>query len=893
MVNLCHINITSIRKHKDELLARFSHYDIISINESNLEKDRPFSLKGYNIFRNDRTDKSGGGVLLAIKEHIKCHEILNKTIEKNEILAVQIETKTLKPILISSMYVPPTAKMNLNIFRELYTMNSNCLIVGDLNAALQNMGSKKTNTKGRQLQELLNEGFLNCIEDDSPTYERNNYEEKIDWILASQPLISFISNVETHPPIGAVSGHKPLTIEIPLRAEPKPTSPRISYNFQKAKWPKFRQKLDEYLMLWDNTRLLNSASDIEEYTSFITNSITSATQQTIPTSKQISTNYAPSEATLRLIKIKHQAYRRWKKSGDDLEKKLYYYNKVLLTNSLRNDRKNNFNKLMSSLCQKKMYSASVWFTVRKFHNKRVKQTYPNIIKYNNTSASSNSEKADLFADYFQNEVYFQSPDTLPFHEQVTRQAYKIKNNINNTSSTNKWKKITMKEVKWNIKQLRNSSAGPDNIHNRCLKNHTTLLIFHIKNLFNLIMKVGYIPNIWKKAYIILLLKPKKDKKHPSSYRPISLLSCMGKLLEKIIKQRLMAELERRKILPEHQAGFRPRKSTIYNIVRLERYVKDQLRQRRHAAAILFDIKAAFDSVWYDGLIYKLDNLRLPQYLVNYLISFLNNRTAAIELENVLSRPFNLNSGTPQGSPLSPLLYIIYTSDSMNGIPNHTEHGLFADDTTLWTSSNTTSSLRSRLQHSIEEFQRWCKAWKLKLQPTKTELIHFSPHPRKKYKNPVLIEIEDTTIKPLDSTRYLGVIIDKKLNWRCHLNHIESKIADRIGLLRFLSRSSPAPNDKILLNIYKSIARTIITYGFPVMLTASDKTWERLQIIQNKAIRAALDLPSYTSVEYIHKISNIPMIKQYALTLLDQAITKAHSNNDNTLETHLKDILNEL
>jgi hypothetical protein len=212
---------------------------------------------------------------------------------------------------------------------------------------------------------------------------------------------------------------------------------------------------------------------------------------------------------------------------------------------------------------------------------------------------------------------------------------------------------------------------------------------------------------------------------------------------------------------------------------------------------------------------------------------------------------------------------------------------------LWTSSNTTSNLNSRLQQSVEEFQKWCLSWKLKLQPTKTEMVHFSPHPRKKYKNPVSIQIEDTKIKPLDSTRYLGVIIDKKLNWRAHLNHIETKIADRIGLLRFLSRSSQEPNNMIILNIYKAIARTIITYGFPVLITANNKFWERLQILQNKAIRAALGLPPYTSVEYIHKLSKIPKIKQYATSLLYKAIEKSKSNNEKILEALLTDILNEI
>ena len=531
-----------------------------------------------------------------------------------------------------------------------------------------------------------------------------------------------------------------------------------------------------------------------------------------------------------LIKRKHQAYRRWKKTGDNIDKHQYYNSKVLLTNSLRNDRRARFNMLMSSLCQNRMYSDKVWLTVRKFHNKRIKQTYASIMKYNNTTATSDKEKADLFADYFENEVYSLTADTLPFHDQVTSQTINIKNGTITSTKLTKWKQITTKEVKYHIKQLRNSSTGPDNIHNRCLKNYSELLVQHLTKLFNLILKQGYIPTKWKTAYIILLLKPKKDKQHPSSYRPISLLSSLGKLLEKIIKQRLMLEIERRNILPQHQAGFRSRKSTIYNIVRLERYAQGQLRRprrRRHSAVILFDIKAAFDSVWHDGLIYKLNDLRLPRYIINYLISFLHNRTAAIEIENVLSRQFNLKSGTPQGSPLSPLLYIMYTADSMNEIPTHTEHGLFADDTALWTSGNTMTILTSRLQQSIDAFESWCKSWKLKLQPTKTELIHFSLHPRKKYKHPVEVKVENTIITPEDSTRYLGVIIDKQLNWRSHLNQIESKIAPRIGLLRYLSRSAYEPNNNIMINIFKSIARTMIIYGYPVLLTAKQKVWDRL------------------------------------------------------------------
>ena len=176
------------------------------------------------------------------------------------------------------------------------------------------------------------------------------------------------------------------------------------------------------------------------------------------------------------------------------------------------------------------------------------------------------------------------------------------------------------------------------------------------------------------------------------------------------------------------------------------------------------------------------------------------------------------------------------------------------------------------------------------QATKTELIHFSLHPRKKYKNPVIVKLENTTIKPLEHTRYLVIIIDKRLKWRTHLEHIEKKIAPRIGLLQYLARSAYEPNNKTMINIYKSLVRTIIVYGFPVLSTADQKVWDRLQICQNKAIRAALGLPIYTSTKYIHTISQLPKIKEYAVEILQKAIQTAMTNNDITLSRQLQLIL---
>ncbi|CAF1219910.1 unnamed protein product [Rotaria sordida] len=349
---------------------------------------------------------------------------------------------------------------------------------------------------------------------------------------------------------------------------------------------------------------------------------------------------------------------------------------------------------------------------------------------------------------------------------------------------------------------------------------------------------------------------------------------------------MFKELNERNILPLHQAGFRSHRNTMYNIIRLERYAREQLQKRQHSAVIFFDIKAAFDTVWFDGIIYKLFDLRLPDYLICYIISFLDNRTASIEIENILSKLILLKSGTPQGSPLSPLLYIIYTSDSMNSIHQHTEYGLFADDAALWTTSNTITNLNYRLQSSINEFQKWCSSWKLTIQPTKTELLYFSPHPRKKYRKKLEIEVEDIIIKPTSSARYLGVIFDHKLDWRTQVKHVETKVASRISLLRFLSKLNPNANLNTMLTLYKSLVRSVISYGSTILLTAKENIWKRLQTIQNKALKATLGFPIYTSTKYVHSVSNIQEIKAYSTTLFEQSITRARIYDDKITENNL-------
>jgi hypothetical protein len=176
--------------------------------------------------------------------------------------------------------------------------------------------------------------------------------------------------------------------------------------------------------------------------------------------------------------------------------------KLLLENSLRNDRKQRYKQLMSSLCNRKMCSEAIWRTVRKFHNKRVKQALPKRITYGNITATTTQEIADVFADYFEKEVYAKTADTTAFHQRITQQVTdKIEFN-RAAQQLHTWNPITIGEVKWTMKQLRSSSPGPDNVHNRCLKNYTDLLLQFITTLFNAVIDWTYSRHLEKGEYHI-------------------------------------------------------------------------------------------------------------------------------------------------------------------------------------------------------------------------------------------------------------------------------------------------------------------------------------------------------------------------------------------------------
>ena len=266
--------------------------------------------------------------------------------------------------------------------------------------------------------------------------------------------------------------------------------------------------------------------------------------------------------------------------------------------------------------------------------------------------------------------------------------------------------------------------------------------------------------------IIIPKSGKSDYESVSSFRPISLLSTFGKILEKIIHRRLLHYSEVKNWVNCFQHGFRSNRSTISALHELVSKIEYGFSQKANTGCLLLDIKGAFDNVTHQGILRCLKKKDCPEYLFNLIAGFLSERTATLQLNDKV-KICKVQKGCPQGSPLSPFLWNVVCDEVLSKkFPPGVYIQGFADDISLTKTGVTVESIQFPWQVAADIVLQWSLSHKMEISANKTELIVFSRRQRKNCN--IKVTIKSTIIQPSLQVKHLGLVLDQRLSCHAHI-----------------------------------------------------------------------------------------------------------------------------
>ena len=272
-----------------------------------------------------------------------------------------------------------------------------------------------------------------------------------------------------------------------------------------------------------------------------------------------------------------------------------------------------------------------------------------------------------------------------------------------------------------------------------------------------------------------------------------------KLFERVIEKRLRKHLEDNGFFSKYQSGFRKSKSTNDHLFRLSQTIMESFNRGEHVIAAFLDVEKAFNNVWHDGLRYKIYQLDLPTKLCRWLSDFLVGRVIQVKIEGVLSPKVYPKPGVPQGSNLSPLLFLIYVNDMPNLSHHQTDKSQFADDAGQWAVSKNIDLAAEYLQRDLHKLARWCAKWRIKLNPEKTKVIIFSKSRFAIRVEPALSLYGDL-LSYYPQIKFLGITFDNRMTFTKQFEEILKHCNQKFHRLRILVNKTWAKSRNHFTNL---------------------------------------------------------------------------------------------
>ena len=387
------------------------------------------------------------------------------------------------------------------------------------------------------------------------------------------------------------------------------------------------------------------------------------------------------------------------------------------------------------------------------------------------------------------------------------------------------------------------STGPNGIPVFILKLFKGFFSFWLSKLINLCFETGEFPRMLKLAKVIPLHK-KDSVLNFLNYRPISLLSVFSKIYEKTIYVRIYSYLVKYNMIYSKQFGFRGNHSVNHAITSFTEHIRSLLDNGEYVCGVFVDLEKAFDTVHHDILCEKLKFYGLRGNINNLLKSYLSDRKQFVSINGFDSEVKDVTCGVPQGSSLGPLLFLIYIND-LRLCLSETSCGHFADDTFIVFNSKKPKTIETIINHELKKVTKWLRLNKLSLNAAKTEVIFFRSKRHSLNYDKISIKMNGFKLTPVDFIKYLGMYIDRFLDWNQHIQELSKKLNRANGILSKLRYNTPPD---ICLQVYYAIFYSYLIYGCNVWCFTSEENINAIQILQNKCIRIMTFAPYHSNVD---------------------------------------------
>ncbi len=843
-LSLFHLNIASISKHKVELdttLAMLNFdFDIIGITETKIKKNiNPIidiKMKKYREYSTP-TEGDKGGCLLYISDKFdtKPRKDLEKIMYKTNALEStfrEIINKKGKNIITGCIYRHPSMSMDdfndktAKLFDKLKNEKKQLFLMGDFNIDLIKLDSDQDSATffDTVTSNLLVPHII------LPTRITSHSKTLIDNIYSNNER--FLEGVSGNLTI-SISDHLAQFLIIPIKIDHKEKLKQSVYKRDYKNFDKENFILDFLAIDWDEILKIQE-NDPNLSFEILQNSVNTLIDKYIPlkklSKKEIEQSFKPwiTKGIRTSIRKREKIYKKYVKTKDPATKEHYHSQfktlKTEIAGLIRTSKKLHYQKFFNDNSNN---LKKTWIGIKELiqiKNKNFNQI--SSINIDEVTCNDPQKISEEFNNYFssiatniQKKIYNAGKGYEKFLLNPNPSSFFI----NPTDE----KEIISIILGFNTKK----ATGPNSLPIEILLLLANDIATPLKMIINLSLQTGIYIEKLKISRVIPIYKEKGNKLECSNYRPISLLSNLNKIFEKIMHSRLYNFLEIHNVIHNKQFGFRRKHSTNHALIELTESVRNALDKGKISYAVFIDLQKAFDTVDHEILLKKLEFYGIRGTALNWFRSYLHKRKQFVSINGSESSIAFMDCGVPQGSVLGPLLFLIYIND-LNVAINFSSTTHFADDTFLLLHGTNPKKMAKQMNIDLKLLCNWLRANKISLNASKTELLIFRSN-RKTIFYDIKIKIDGKRIFPSTSVKYLGIYVDEHLNWTHHCDILSPKLSRAVGMLSRIRHFVPKST---LHNIYHAIFSSILNYGSIVWGQKINNSIKRIEKVQNKALR---------------------------------------------------------